>query len=797
MKKTNGFFNVLTYMGLLFFIVFCLLGTVGVESGGDNISPAASDNGHCPAAKGPKGKTASPGGFIDDLPSWWHLIDVLPLEAGSTTTASNSSFEVTLGSDKYVILDDFSTSGVWAHVKDLGGSDNEFTFSLTSDVPDGWEAPGESSAQPLPGNEGDIKFVLPRSVSSEKIEGAFTYEVSSDQYAETLTLSFTLIWLPQFQMSSTESTDGNATLEGTITDATTGSPIFEAEVTLWLGYSIQIMPYDMVETTDSAGFYRLSCWDVDVLNNYYSPYLTVSGYMLVVQKAGYETYVHDEFVKPEHNSPITFNASLTPLENPMDFELKWETSLSSPGVWGIAVTDAWDRFAVAMGKHPDEGDPEKLPTSIPFLDNEGNILWSKLLDDQSWAIDVASDGSYIACPTHASTNNYCYLWDSTGNEAWKKSITSQSTVIKFSPDNKYIATGPSAGGKSFVLYNTLTGAEEWTYDTGLSRVRQTAFTSDGQYVLLGAPYHLFTINGDLVWRRNEDTGLPYIICPSTDRSRIFIPDKGGCASMFDGDGKLLWRKELRVATYGGMSADGSVAVVLSHNGNLYCYNGEGELQWYRLVPGSGGAGHDGLDITPDGKYIAVGGGNYNTILYDSKGNVLWRHTGSATIDTSEHPYWHSVMNVRISDDARKIVSGYGYSDPRLCYFTATTFVPDPEIKANGEDGPITVASGAQVAVTVSLNPGNHASQNADWWVVELTPSSTYNHYDLSSGSMVQGISPTHQGPLFSLGATQLLNSSALTVGAHTFYFGVDLNMNGSLDMNSIYYDSVGVTVTGP
>jgi len=599
-------------------------------------------------------------------------------------------------------------------------------------------------------------------------------------------------------MSSTESTDGNATLEGTITDATTGSPIFEAEVTLWLGYSIQIMPYDMVETTDSAGFYRLSCWDVDVLNNYYSPYLTVPGYMLVVQKTGYETYVHDEFVKPEHGGPITFNASLIPLENPMDFKLKWETPLSSPGVWGIAVTDAWDRFAVAMGKHPDSGDPETLPTSIPFLDNEGNILWSKSLDDQSWAIDVASDGSYIACTTHANYGqNYHYLWDSTGNEAWKKSITSQSTVIKFSPDNQYIATGPSAGGKSFVLYAALTGAEEWTYDTGLARVRQTAFTADGQHVLLGAPLHLCTRSGQLVWRRNEDTGVPYIICPSTDNSRIFIPDKGDCASMFDGDGKLLWRKEHRVTTYGGMSADGSVVVVLSHNGNLYCYNGEGELQWYRLVPGGGGAGHDGLDITPDGKYIAVGGGNYNTILYDSKGNVLWRHTGSASIDTSEHPYWHSVMNVKISDDARKIVSGYGYSDPRLCYFTATTFVPDPEIKANGEDGPITVSSGAQVAVTVSLNPGNHASQNADWWVVELTPSSTYNHFNLSTGSMVQGILPTHQGPLFNLGTTQLLNSSNLTVGTHTFYFGVDLNMNGSLDMNSIYYDSVGINVTGP
>ena len=47
------------------------------------------------------------------------------------------------------------------------------------------------------------------------------------------------------------------------------------------------------------------------------------------------------------------------------------------------------------------------------------------------------------------------------------------------------------------------------------------------------------------------------------------------------------------------------------------------------------------------------------------------------------------------------------------------------------------------------------------------------------------------------GTVQLLNSSELTVGTHTFYFGVDMNMNGSLDMDFIYYDSLSVKVTRP
>ncbi len=120
--------------------------------------------------------------------------------------------------------------------------------------------------------------------------------------------------------------------------------------------------------------------------------------------------------------------------------------------------------------------------------------------------------------------------------------------------------------------------------------------------------------------------------------------------------------------------------------------------------------------------------------------------------------------------------------------------PEIDIKANNSDSLLSLTLGTPVSITVSLDPGNLSAQNADWWVVELPPSGAFNYYNLSTGSMVPGLLPTHQGPLFNLGTTQLLNSSNLTVGAHTFYFGIDLNMNGSLNMDSIYYDWVRVVV---
>ena len=166
-------------------------------------------------------------------------------------------------------------------------------------------------------------------------------------------------------------------------------------------------------------------------------------------------------------------------------------------------------------------------------------------------------------------------------------------------------------------------------------------------------------------------------------------------------------------------------------------------------------------------------------------------------------YWEET-HATISNDGSKVIwaSNWGRNVGSEQIFLIQLNMPMiqspiPHIKANGQEGPISVSSGTPVSITVSLNPGGYAGQNADWWVAESTPSGTFNHYDLSTGSMIPGLSPTHQGPLFNLGSTQLLNSSDLTVGTHTFYFGVDLIMNGSLDMDSIYYDWVSVNVTGP
>jgi hypothetical protein len=139
-------------------------------------------------------------------------------------------------------------------------------------------------------------------------------------------------------------------------------------------------------------------------------------------------------------------------------------------------------------------------------------------------------------------------------------------------------------------------------------------------------------------------------------------------------------------------------------------------------------------------------------------------------------------------------SWYIFAEMEYNPYWGTTTIPVPDIKANGSDGPVTIPQGDLLTVTVSLDPGNHDGEDADWWVVAGTPFGLF-WYTLDLG-WVRSDAPicVYGGPLFNLSPYDILNTTGLSIGTYTFYFGVDMVMNGSLDMNQIYYDSVDVNI---
>ena len=132
--------------------------------------------------------------------------------------------------------------------------------------------------------------------------------------------------------------------------------------------------------------------------------------------------------------------------------------------------------------------------------------------------------------------------------------------------------------------------------------------------------------------------------------------------------------------------------------------------------------------------------------------------------------------------------------------------PVPDIKANGSDGSVTPTD--TLLVTVALDPGSRSGANADWWVAaNVLGTSTIDgwwYYNLNTSGFVHvGNSPfnlifTHQGALFNLATYPVLNNiqvSDLPSGTYTFYFAVDMNRNGLLDLGSeLFFDSVTVVI---
>ena len=116
-----------------------------------------------------------------------------------------------------------------------------------------------------------------------------------------------------------------------------------------------------------------------------------------------------------------------------------------------------------------------------------------------------------------------------------------------------------------------------------------------------------------------------------------------------------------------------------------------------------------------------------------------------------------------------------------------------DIKANGNDGSVMIFQGQNLDIEISLDPGAEAGSDADWWLLVSSPFGWY-HYNLGGNNWTPGFVVTYMGSLTSFGPFTAFSGTAMFAGSYTFYFGVDMNMNGSPDLGVSYYDSVDVTV---
>lgn len=113
----------------------------------------------------------------------------------------------------------------------------------------------------------------------------------------------------------------------------------------------------------------------------------------------------------------------------------------------------------------------------------------------------------------------------------------------------------------------------------------------------------------------------------------------------------------------------------------------------------------------------------------------------------------------------------------------------PDIKANGQEGPVTVSSNTAVSITAGLAPGDENGKTADWWVVL---SASGDLYSLTSEGWMPGINLLIQYPLLTVSPVEIY-SGFLPVGDHVFYFAVDMTPNNILDA-PLFSDYVVISV---
>jgi len=187
---------------------------------------------------------------------------------------------------------------------------------------------------------------------------------------------------------------------------------------------------------------------------------------------------------------------------------------------------------------------------------------------------------------------------------------------------------------------------------------------------------------------------------------------------------------------------------------------------------------------------------HNKILFDFADLDCWYGNEHYTIKgiPSEHPhYWGDEAGHTTYESCENKARAFWWLLARIAGWDGGA-APTPDIKANGSDSAITVSSGSPVSITVSLEPGAKAGQNADWWIAASTPFAPpgdWYSYVHKTGWLPR-INLCIQTGVFELTSFEILNM-ALQKGHYIFYFALD-DPDGGITGSWWGMDSVAVSV---
>ncbi len=519
-------------------------------------------------------------------------------------------------------------------------------------------------------------------------------------------------------------------------------------------------------------------------------------------------------------SGTTYNAFIVRVDQ--NGQVLWTKNFTFPGRWYDllhSVVESSDGGFIATGRVLLDGTTEHGAPSVVSaililkVDANGNLLWDKLIKNYAnnmiygARIKATVDGHFVivgaATAYQFNEQNQVYTYvaggalitkiDTNGNVIfsnthygdWTHSWHWSFNDVVQDTDGSYYAIGYAGtaaysegigGGGMLLAKINSAGSMVWAKKIDYAQDGEAVFVNDyGQRILIsgntlyvaGATYtsHLssFTLSGARNWTkqyaciRRWDTGLSGAsdFIHSGD-GNFFVAFSGQCNNItkINSSGAILWSKDAFLApTALALEADKGLIV----------------------------GGWSDKSGTARGGVISK---------YDSNGNSC-NDIGDIILTVGDIEMFTNAVTYNVWSRSAASEELPDFSGPALTVEKECYSVSD--IKANGSDGPINIASTDNLSITIELSPDEFAGDDADWWLIAATPLGLF-HYQPESNSWAPDLTYSHQGPLFNLGEFEVLNIFGLLAGSYTLYFGVDMDMNGVLDIDKAYYDSVTVNI---
>jgi hypothetical protein len=421
---------------------------------------------------------------------------------------------------------------------------------------------------------------------------------------------------------------------------------------------------------------------------------------------------------------------------------------------------------------------------VVCLNGSGSLLWNTFLG--------SSDSDYGSGIALGSTGNVYVTGDCYA--------TWGSPVNGFSGTNDTFVASLDCSGN--MLWNTFLGSS--SHDSGNDL---TLDSSDNIYVTgkcgasWGSPVNTYSGSTDV-----------FVAALNSSGTLLWNTFLGSAANDIGSDVTLDGSGNIHLV---GFSNGTWGSPVNAYNGNwdtfVACLDTSGNLLWNTFL-GSGGAdcGY-GIALDSSGNVYVTGDS------YGSWGAPINAYSGEndvfmAALDDSGNLRWNTFLGSASDDYGRGIfidnlgdiyaighsIASWGspvnaHNGDNDIFVVRLSTSPTSDITANDSDGPISISESDSLLIRVSLDSFG-SSANVDFWLAYKGPSG-WVHYNNSTKKWETGLGVTHQGPLMDLNNKKAFKSSSLAPGNYTFYFGVDMEMDGKVTKSSLYKDEVQVTVT--